>query len=34
LFAVVITLFGCMNIGAGIAFVMDMREHKSTLSLL
>ena len=23
-----------MNVGAGIAFVMDMREHKSTLALL
>jgi hypothetical protein len=34
LFAVVITLFGFMNVGAVIAFIMDMRERKSTLALL
>jgi len=34
LFAVVITLFGFMNVGAVIAFIMDVRERKSTLALL
>ncbi len=34
LFAVVIVLFGCMNLGAVVAFFLDMNERKSTLALL
>ncbi len=34
LFIVVIALFGFMNCGAAVAFVMDMRERKSTLAQL
>jgi hypothetical protein len=34
LFIVVVVLFGFMNVGAGVAFVLDMRERRSTLCRL